>query len=176
MELKDFSIKQLIDEINSRTSNIDGNGLLNSTSNNKIYNLLKDNENLSIGISMTLGYPDTLSHDKYKCSRCHEKKDYTKFSFYLSRIDSDGYLMRSNAICDTCSNEQNKKRQKILNEANDKGLIPDKPNSGDICEGCGREWHGNWHRHHDDKTHEFISWLCGHCNMSQSDQRGVFGK
>ena len=110
----------------------------------------------------------------YKCRACGEKKHSSKFSFYLARVDKEGFLMRSNALCNSCSDLQNKKRTKILNDANKSGLIPKKPKSGDTCQGCEREWHGNWHRHHNDETHEFVSWLCGHCNMSLSEQRGVF--
>ena len=175
VNLTNISTKDLIDELAKRNS-LPGTGLLNSESNRVVYNQLAIDEMTPIGLSLTLGYPDTMSHDKHACSRCHEKKPNTEFSYYLSRVSADGFLMRSNALCTDCSNKQNNKRSKILNEAHHMGLIPDKPNSGDTCQGCDRKWFGNWHRHHDDNTHQFIAWLCGHCNMSQSDQRGVYGK
>jgi hypothetical protein len=173
MCLNKYTIKELLDEINNRSSSSD-KGILDSESNNKIYKKLTENENLSIGICLTFGLPETENDDKYKCRACGEKKHSSKFSFYLARVDKEGFLMRSNALCNSCSDLQNKKRTKILNDANKSGLIPKKPKSGDTCQGCEREWHGNWHRHHNDETHEFVSWLCGHCNMSLSEQRGVF--
>jgi hypothetical protein len=173
MCLKSYSIKQLLDEINSRCEDV-GLGLLNSKSNKKIYKDLSENNNLQVGIALTYGYPNTTLHNGFKCRTCGEIKDHTKFSFYLSRVGEDGYLMRSNALCDVCSKHSDKKRKVILKDADNKGLIPEKPKEGSVCNGCKREWHGKWHRHHDDETHEFIDWLCGHCNMSLSEQRGVY--
>ena len=74
-------------------------------------------------------------------------------------------LMRSNALCNECSIKSNKQRKKVLDRAN----VPSKPKKGEECSNCNRPWSGNWHRHH--KGDDFISWLCGHCNMSFSDQR-----
>jgi hypothetical protein len=173
MCLNKYTIKELLDEINNRCSS-SGLGLLNSESNGKVYEKLVETENLSIGICLTFGLPKTEINDKDKCRSCRKKKDSSNFRFYQSRVDKNGFLMRTNAICNSCSRPQNKKRTKILNDANKSGLIPKKPKSGDTCQGCEREWHGNWHRHHNDETHEFVSWLCGHCNMSLSEQRGVF--
>lgn len=173
MCLSKHTIKELIDEINNRCSSSDL-GLLDSESNNKVLQKLTENENLPIGICLTFGTPRTETDNKYKCSRCGERKDSSNFRFYQSRVDKEGFLMRSNALCNSCSDLQNRKRTKILNEANKLGLIPEKPKCGDTCIGCGREWHGNWHRHHDDETHKFVQWLCAHCNMSLSEQRGVF--
>ena len=70
----------------------------------------------------------------------------------------------------------NKKRKDILKKAKKDGKIPLKPNSGDICPHCKRNWGTkenprNWHRHHCIKTEKFIGWLCGDCNMSFHDQR-----
>ena len=51
----------------------------------------------------------------------------------------------------------------------DNSPISPKPKKGDECPHCERPWSGNWHRHHEGD--KFIEWLCGHCNMSFSDQR-----
>jgi len=170
MNIQEASKKDLIQELIKRFKS-DGYDILNSESNSKVMEKLNLDPNLKFNISLTLGLPDTLSHDKYKCSRCHLNKENKHFSFYLSRISADGYLMRSNALCDICSVESNKRRSKTLKEAHKNGEIPDMPNSGDICPNCNREWHGKWHRHHDDVNHKFIDWLCGNCNMSFHDQR-----
>ena len=144
---------------------------LHSDANNKVIEALLKNNELDFNFALTFGEPNTLSHEKFKCSRCHELKSENHFTFYLSRIDSDGYLMRSNAICDDCRKTSNKKRDKTLKEAHNNGEIPEAPKSGDTCPHCERKWYGNWHRHHDDINHKFINWLCGNCNMSFHDQR-----
>ena len=100
-----------------------------------------------------------------ECRECRNSLNPENFTYYLSRVDQKGYLMRSNALCDECSTKSNKQRKKVLDGAN----VPSKPKKGDKCPYCNRLWLGNWHRHH--KGDDFISWLCGHCNMSFSDQR-----
>ena len=170
MNIEDLSKKDLIDELRKRFHK-DGYDILNSSSNSKVLSALDDDPNLQFNISLTFGLPDTLSHDRYKCSRCHEKKENKKFSFYQSRIGSDGYQMRSNALCNTCTDISSKRRSSTLLEASENGEIPDMPSEGDICPHCDRKWFGKWHRHHDDVNHKFIDWLCGNCNMSFHDQR-----
>ena len=157
-DISNYTTKQLIEELAKR-SQTPGTGLLNSESNKAVMSQLNQNEMTQIGLSLTLGYPDTMSHDKHKCSRCHLKKPNNEFSFYLSRVSADGYLMRSNALCTDCSNKQNSKRSKLLNEAHDMGLIPDKPNSGDTCQGDRSE-----------KT-----WLIGCGQSSATSTSGVLG-
>jgi len=175
MDINKISTKELIQELDRRKEK-DGTGILNSEANKKILDKLGVNPNLSIGVVMTLGYPEEITEKTHKCSRCMNIKSYNHFSYYMSRVDANGYLMRSNAICDTCGKESNKKRTKILKDANQNGDIPKKPKKGSVCPGCNREWYGNWHRHHDDDSETFVSWLCGHCNMSLSEQRGIYVK
>lgn len=112
-------------------------------------------------IILSKGIPE----EPNECRECGELKPANQFQYYQSRVDKDGYLIRSNALCITCAYISNKDRNEVLNNA----LVGAKPKKGDICSHCNRTWSGNWHRHHKDTL--FIGWLCGHCNMSFSDQR-----
>jgi len=170
MNLQEASKKDLIKEIIKRFKE-DGYDILKSEANTKVLLELENNQNINFNIVLTFGEPDTLSDDKFKCSRCYEKKETKCFSFYKSRVDADGYLMRSNAVCNTCTFKINKRRSKTLKEASKNGEIPDMPTPGQVCPNCNRGWYGKWHRHHDDVKHKFIDWLCGDCNMSFHDQR-----
>lgn len=109
----------------------------------------------------TMGIPE----EPNQCRECGEILHSDQFQYYQSRVDKNGYLIRSNALCLRCSYISNKDRNKVLDNA----LVGEKPKKGDICPHCERAWEGNWHRHH--KDDQFIGWLCGHCNMSFSDQR-----
>jgi hypothetical protein len=152
MCLTRFSNEELIREIASR-------GILtNSRGNNLIISGLSLSD---VSVILTKGLPQK----KMKCRECGEMKDPLKYAFYKSRVDADGYLMRSNALCDECAVKSNKQRKEVLDNA----VIPEKPNKGDICKNCERSWDGNWHRHHIGE--KFVSYICGHCNMSFSDQR-----
>ena len=101
-----------------------------------------------------------------QCSRCKENLSVDEYRYYLSRVDKDGYLMRSNAICNQCSKIINKGRGDVLSKHKN---IPKKPIAGSRCPNCKRAWSGNWHRHHSGDT--FIEWLCSNCNMALQDQR-----
>lgn len=151
--LKLIPTKDLIKELNNR-------GLLTQAKSNKIIlESIDGDENINIILSK--GLPTK----KLECRECRGVLPSESFNYYSARVDKDGYLMRSNALCNTCSNESDKKRKKVLDSAN----IPNKPKKGDECPNCKRYWRGNWHRHHVGEN--FVSWLCGHCNMSFSDQR-----
>ena len=151
--LSSISTLDIIKELNNR-------GLMtNAKSNELILNNL--NKNQSIKLILTKGQPV----ENMECRECRNSLSSDLFSYYLSRVDQKGYLMRSNALCNKCSNKSNKQRKKVLDSAD----IPNKPKKGDECPNCNRSWSGNWHRHHEEDS--FISWLCGHCNMSFSDQR-----
>jgi hypothetical protein len=151
--LSSISTSDIIRELNNR-------GLMtNAKSNEIILNHLDTNQTLKL--ILTKGLPVT----NMECRECRNSLKPEFFTYYLSRVDQKGYLMRSNALCNTCSVKSNKQRKKVLDSAN----IPSKPKKGDECPNCNRLWSGNWHRHHEGDN--FISWLCGHCNMSFSDQR-----
>ena len=106
-----------------------------------------------------------------ECSICREMKPSSEFKFYQQRVDKDGYLSRSNAHCSICEKTSTKERMETLKKATKMGKIPPKPKAGDICPRCDRSWPNGWHRDHNEQTHEFISWLCGNCNMSKGDHR-----
>jgi len=151
--LKSASNSDIIKELNNR-------GLItNSKSNNLILKTLSDDNGFNI--ILTKGIPK----EKMECRECRNHLSPDFFNYYLSRVDQNGYLMRSNALCNNCAIKSNKQRKQVLSNA----IIPLKPKKGDECPNCNRPWGGNWHRHHEDN--DFISWLCGHCNMSFSDQR-----
>jgi hypothetical protein len=151
MCISKISNQELLDELKKR-------GLLTNSPVNEI--VIKKNTN-DYKVILTLGKPEK----EMVCRECRLSKPSDSFSFYQARVNSDGFLMRSNALCNECSTESNKQRKQVLDSAD----IPDKPKSGDICQNCERPWEGNWHRHHvEDK---FIAYICGHCNMSFSDQR-----
>jgi hypothetical protein len=151
--LSNISTSEIIKELNKR-------GLMtNAKSNDTILNNLDVNQNLKL--ILTRGIPV----ENMELRECRNSLNPKYFTYYLSRVDQKGYLMRSNALCNECSIKSNKQRKKVLDRAN----VPSKPKKGEECSNCNRPWSGNWHRHH--KGDDFISWLCGHCNMSFSDQR-----
>ena len=124
------------------------------------------------GIILHNGKPPGL----HKCSRCCGMKDSSHFGYYSCRVDKNGYLMRSNALCFDCRKETDKERKDTLDNAKKAGKIPPKPNPGDICSNCHRSWGTpenprNWHRDHDAIKNEFRRWLCGDCNMALHDHR-----
>lgn len=151
MCLKKYSNNDLIKELHERGF------MTNSFSND----LILSGNFETFKVILTHGEPKT----EMKCRQCRLKKPSDQFRFYQARVDSNGYLMRSNALCNECSKKSNSERKKVLDSA----IIPKKPKSGDICVNCNREWTGNWHRHHEEDR--FVAYICGHCNMSFSDQR-----
>jgi len=126
----------------------------------------------AVGCILHKGKPPGL----HECSRCRGNKDHTHFAYYAQRVDKNGYLMRSNALCNDCRTETDKERKDTLSKANKDGKIPPKPKPGDICPNCERPWGSveeprNWHRDHDAIKNEFRAWLCGDCNMAKHDHR-----
>lgn len=153
INLKTASIREIVEELNSR-------GLItNSKSNSIIINGLDGNSDLMF--ILTKGIPK----EPMECRECKEVKDASVFSYYQSRVDQNGFLWRSNALCSECSTNSNKERKVVLDRAN----IPEMPKRGSECPNCKRKWRGNWHRHH--VGEDFVDWWCGHCNTHLSDQR-----
>lgn len=151
MCLSNLTNQELLEELKRR----------NLLTNSPVNEIVIDSDVNNYKVILTLGEPN---YDMV-CRECRISKSSDNFKFYQARVSSDGFLMRSNALCDDCSKKSNSERKKVLDSAD----IPNKPKPGDICPSCDRPWEGNWHRHHvEDK---FISFLCGHCNMSLSDQR-----
>jgi ribosomal protein L34E len=124
------------------------------------------------GICLHKGPPPGL----HECRECRTKKDCQHFGYYQNRIDKNGYLSRTNAVCNDCGVKLDKERKETLDKANKEGKIPPKPKGGDVCPKCERSWGSeeaprNWHRDHDAIKNEFRGWLCGDCNMANHDHR-----
>jgi len=151
MSLSDCSNEVLLMEIISR-------GLI---SNVQTINRIKQDNIENFKFIYTHGIPDC----DMVCRECDEHKHSSEFTFYNGRVDKHGYLMRGNAVCDSCKINLDSERNFVLDAV--KNIS--KPKKGDICDCCGREWYHNWHRHHEGD--KFIGYICGHCNMSLSDQR-----
>ena len=47
----------------------------------------------------------------HECSRCRGNKDHAHFAYYAQRVNKNGYLMRSNALCNDCRTETDKERK-----------------------------------------------------------------
>lgn len=154
--------KELIEIINKLKN---ANLLTNSDAHEKVIENFKNSNPDVLKFILTNGIPDGIN----QCRECRENLSAEEFSYYQLRVDSKGFLMRSNALCDSCSKKTNKDRKKVLDK--DKDVIPPKPKRGTRCPKCKRAWHGNWHRHHNQDTQKFVQWLCGNCNMSFQDQR-----
>lgn len=151
-KLTKISTNELILELAKR-------GLFTSSKTNE--NILKNlYEESTTKLIITKGLPK----ENLECRECRQTLESDEFTYYLCRVDKNGYLMRSNAMCHNCIEKSNKTRKKVLKNVSDP-----KPKKGDTCKNCNRLWFGNWHRHHVGDS--FIGWLCGHCNMSFSDQR-----
>lgn len=151
--LSDFTIQEIVKEIERR-------GLItNAKSNKLIFNEVDNIERIQF--ILTKGLPT----EQMECRECRQVLNSEEFSYYQSRVDQNGYLWRSNALCGECATYSNKSRKVVLDSAD----IPDRPKKGDECPKCERPWIGKWHRHHEGD--KFIEWLCGHCNTHLSDQR-----
>ena len=151
--INNITTEELILELNRR------NLLTNSKGNELIVSNLSSEDDVQV--ILTYGLPKGCN----ECRECGEYLESQNFSYYMNRVDQHGYLMRSNALCNDCGKKSNNERKKVFESA----IIPKKPKKGSECPHCNRKWSGNWHRHH--KGDQFINWLCGHCNMSFSDQR-----
>jgi hypothetical protein len=153
--MNNIPTKKLLEELYKR-------GLFTSGKSNEI--IMENCEDFDqIKIILSKGTPK----NHMECRECRLVLPPDEFNFYQSRVDQNGFLMRSNALCSTCGNKSNKERSKVLSLESYK--IPEKPKKGSLCPNCNRNWNGNWHRHH--VGDKFVNWLCGHCNMSFSDQR-----
>lgn len=170
MNLKNYTILELLNELNSRCYSPE-TGILSSSANCKVMEALRFNENMEVGLALTFGKPTNVTEKTHKCSRCGNVYPSDQFKYYLSRIDGDGFLMRTNAICSECSKLSDEKRRKSLFKEEYRGNVNAKPKEGDVCPVCDRKWYGVWHRHHNAVTDKFITWACGFCNMKFNDQR-----
>ena len=138
----------------------------NSKTHDKVHKNLLDNPNSVDGARfiITSGVPEGES----ECSECRKVVPNDQFSYYQTRVKRDGTLMRSNALCRSCTQRMNDERKRIFKE--DKN-IPKMPERGSKCPNCGRVWNNTWHRDHDYVAGKFRAWICGNCNMAKQDRR-----
>ena len=163
------------------------NSEIETTNQTKLFDLIYENPHLASyildslkninvsdvkGVIFHLGKPCGL----HECSHCRVLKDSNNFSYYDQRVDKNGYLQRSNALCRDCRKATDSERKTTLDKATKNGEIGEKPLPGALCPGCDRNWGTekeprNWHRDHDAKKNIFRGWLCGDCNMAKHDHR-----
>jgi len=161
MPIKNSEIAKLFQRIKSL-------GLFtNSRTHDRVYKKLMKNPSGEDGAQFiaTTGIPE----GEWECSHCRRLLPADRFRYFQTRVKEDGTLMRANALCDDCGAKLNRERARILDEAD--ADIPPRPAPGAKCPRCGRAWPGKWHRDHDYQTGKFRRWLCGNCNMTQSDRR-----
>ena len=140
--------------------------LTNSKTHNTVLENYKKKKPNAVNFILTHGIPQKA----LKCRECGKMLPANQFSYYQTRVESKGYLMRSNALCKSCQKQTNKRRQEVFDK--DKDKIPPRPETPvTSVPVCNRVWEGTWHRHHDPDTHKFLDWRCGNCNMSRQDQR-----
>jgi len=108
------------------------------------------------------------------CSICGESKENTEYSWYLTRHTKDGYRLRVNTNCDSCTKTNGSELRKIKKTLQKNHP---KPNYGEPCQLCGKlvyakgsmpntsecTW-GPWQCDHDHTTNTFRGWICKPCN------------
>ena len=137
----------------------------------RLEELLASNPDIK-GVIAHKGEPPGL----HECSKCRELKGSEHFKYYQNRVDKNGYLMRSNALCNICDKSMRQERESTLKKAELNNEIGEKPCPGSTCPNCSRAWGTaekprNWHRDHDAIQNIFRGWLCGDCNMAKHDHR-----
>lgn len=117
---------------------------------------------------------DNIPEGTCVCSSCNARKDNVEFSWYANRFTKDGYRLRVNTYCDTCSTRISKElanvKKTILKNHprpayGEKCAICTKPvykNKASVPDGVDGTW--GWQCDHDHDTGEFRGWLCKKCN------------
>jgi len=117
---------------------------------------------------------DNIPQGTCVCSSCNTRKDNVEFSWYANRFTKDGYRLRVNTYCDTCSTRiskelSNVKKAILKNHPRpaygEKCAICTKPvykNKASVPDGIDGTW--GWQCDHDHDTGEFRGWLCKKCN------------
>jgi hypothetical protein len=93
------------------------------------------------------------------CSVCGIEKDNKEFSFYKDRYTADGYRLRTNTNCRSCSNKLSKQRARLR-----KKVTEPRPQPGTPCACCGKP--ADKHEFdHDHETEKFRGYICKDCNV-----------
>lgn len=117
---------------------------------------------------------DNIPQGTCICSSCNMRKDNVEFQWYANRFTKDGYRLRVNTYCSTCSTRISKElsnvKKTILKQHpqpayGDPCAICNKPvykNKASVPDGIDGTW--GWQCDHDHDTGEFRGWLCKKCN------------
>jgi hypothetical protein len=117
---------------------------------------------------------DNIPQGTCVCSECGERQDNTEYQFYSNRFTKDGYRLRVNTYCRTCSTRISKELSQIKRKV--KNQYP-QPAYGESCAICNKAVYKHksevptgvdgtwgWQCDHDHETNEFRGWLCKKCN------------
>ena len=108
------------------------------------------------------------------CSSCKTRKSNAEFQWYTNRFTKDGYRLRVNTYCNTCSSRISKELNAIKRQIQQNHP---QPGYGECCAICNKQVYKNkaevpegvdgtwgWQCDHDHETGEFRGWLCKKCN------------
>lgn len=117
---------------------------------------------------------DNIPQGTCVCSECKLEKDNIEYQFYSNRFTKDGYRLRVNTYCRSCSTRISKELSQIKNKV--KKQHP-QPAYGEPCAICNKPVYKHksevpagvdgtwgWQCDHDHETNEFRGWLCKKCN------------
>lgn len=100
-----------------------------------------------------------IPEGKCRCSICGVVKDNNEFCFYKTRFTSDGYRLRTNTNCKSCSKKLIKQRALIR-----QAVTEPRPAAGAPCACCGKS--SSKHEFdHDHATGKFRGYICKDCNV-----------